>query len=113
MTLKELITKLQLKTFVEANNLDREIMVGYTSDLLSDVMGGANSGALWVTVQTHPNIIAVAVLKDIAGIIITGNKNPQPETIKLAQKEHITLLGTDKSSFVASGMLYDNGVKRS
>jgi serine kinase of HPr protein (carbohydrate metabolism regulator) len=113
MTLKELIKNLDLAVFNENNALDREIVAGYCSDLLSDVMGNAQNGCIWITIQTHPNTVAVAVLKDIPAIILTSDRKPQPEAIEHAKKERIALLGTKFTSFEIAGKLFELGVRRS
>ena len=58
--------------------MERTVEGGYVSDLLSDVIAGAQEGDLWVDLQIHQNIVAVAVLKDLAGILIVGGRNPAP-----------------------------------
>ena len=65
MKVRELVEKLNLKVYSGESGLDNEITGGYTSDLLSDVMGFAKDGQIWVTLQTHKNIMAVATLKDL------------------------------------------------
>ena len=53
MTVRELATQLKLEVCCGAAGLDKEIKGGYTSDLLSDVMGNAREGNIWITLQTH------------------------------------------------------------
>ena len=53
MKIVDIVTLLNLKVYGGKTGLENEINGGYTSDLLSDVMGNANSGNLWVTLQTH------------------------------------------------------------
>ena len=57
MTVKDIIEKLDLKCLNEVN-LDAEVEGAYASDLLSDVMGNARSGQVWITMQTHKNVTA-------------------------------------------------------
>ena len=66
MTVRELATQLKLEVCCGAAGLDKEIKGGYTSDLLSDVMGNAREGNIWITLQTHKNIMAIASLKELA-----------------------------------------------
>ena len=68
MTVKELQSKLNLNALNEAN--DTEIDGAFISDMLSDVMAGAKAGNIWVTVQTHKNIVAAANLVDVPAIIV-------------------------------------------
>lgn len=107
MKLKEIIEKLKLKVLTGKDRLDAEVSGGYTSDLLSDVMANSREGNLWITLQTHLNIVAVAKLKDLAGIIIVNNRQPDQETIKKAEEEKVPLLTTELTSFKISGKLFE------
>ena len=106
MNLKEIAEKLQLKVLVGRERLDTEVTGGYASDLLSDVMANSKAKNLWITLQTHENIVAVAKLKDLAGIIIINGRQPDEETLKRAEVEKVTLLGSGDSAFSITGKLY-------
>lgn len=107
MKIKEIIEKLQLKALAGQENLDVNITGGYTSDLLSDVIANSKEGNLWITLQVHQNIIAVARLKDLAGIIIVNNREPDDETLKKANEENVPVLGCQEMAFEISGKLYE------
>jgi hypothetical protein len=113
MTLSDLVTRLDLEVFTAGIPLDRPVLGGYASDLLSDVIGHGRKGDLWVTMQVHPNIIAVAVLKDLAGIVLVNGREPAPETLEQAAREKIPLLGARSGAFDLAGRLYALGVKGS
>ena len=70
----------------------------FTGDLLSWVMGHAQPGDLWVTVQAHANIVAVASLRELAGIVIAHGNTIEDETLKTAQEEGIPILISPQSS---------------
>jgi serine kinase of HPr protein (carbohydrate metabolism regulator) len=106
MKLKEIIEKLQLQVLAGQDPLDTEVTGGYTSDLLSDVMANSKVKNLWVTLQTHENIVAVAKLKDLAGIIIINNRKPDEETLKRAKDEQVTVLASGETAFSITGKLY-------
>jgi serine kinase of HPr protein (carbohydrate metabolism regulator) len=106
MKLKEIIEKLQLKVLLGQENLDVEVTGGYTSDLLSDVIANSKEGNLWITLQTHQNIIAVAKLKDLSGIIIVNNREPDEDTLGKAKEENVPLLSSEEMAFEVSGKLY-------
>lgn len=107
MKIKEIIEKLQLKALAGEENLDADVTSGYTSDLLSDVIANSKEGSLWITLQIHQNIIAVAKLKDLAGIIIVNNREPDEETIKKAREEKVPVLCSKEMAFEISGKLYE------
>ncbi len=86
--------------------LEREVRGGYVGDLLSDVIANASESDLWITVQTHANIVAVATLKDLAGIVIVNGKVPDDATLKRAKAEKIPIFSTKLSAFEVAGKLY-------
>jgi len=106
MNLNTIIKKLQLNVLSGQENLSIDVSGGHTSDLLSDVIANSKEKNLWITLQTHQNIIAVAKLKDLAGIIIVNNREPNEDTIKKAKEEKVPLLLTSLMAFEVSGKLY-------
>ncbi len=106
MNLSEIITKINLNILTGQENVNVEVTGGYTSDLLSDVIANSKEKNLWITLQTHQNIIAVAKLKDLAGIIIVNNREPNGDTIAKAKEEKVPLLCCDSTAFEISGKLY-------
>ncbi len=108
INLKDIVQKLDLK--VVTGDLEKEIEAGYASDLLSDVIANAHKDNIWITLQTHVNIVAVASLQDLAGIILVNGREPEEETIKKARKENIALMITDLQAFEIAGKLYELGI---
>ena len=106
MKLKQIVEKLNLETRVAVNNLDAEVGNGYVSDLLSDVLGNSEENDLWITLQIHPNIAAVASMKGLAGIVIINGREPEEETVKKAEEENIPIIVSKMSAFELSGKLY-------
>ncbi len=106
MTVENIINELDLQVFAGVNKTGRKVKGAYVSDLLSDVMGKAREGELWITMQTHKNIIAVASLKDLSAILIVNGGKPEEETIAAAEQESVILLGTGDRSFSTCGKLY-------
>jgi hypothetical protein len=111
MNSSELIQRLDLKVFAGRKDSARTISGGYVSDLLSDVMAHGRKDQLWVTLQIHPNIIAVAVLKELAAIVLVNGREPAPETIEQANHKHVAVYGTSLSAFELVGRLYGLGLK--
>jgi hypothetical protein len=111
MELKKIVSKLELEVAAGAGGLDREVTAGYASDLLSDVMANAGEGALWVTIQTHTNIVAVCSLNDLAGVVIANGKRPTAETIAKAGEEGVTVLLSPRNGFELAGELYKMGIR--
>ena len=112
MTLLDIIEKLELRVLTAPKDFGAVTPTsGYTSDLLSCVMTGAKHGGLWVTLQAHGNIVAVAALLELAAIIITEGARPEPATIAKADEQGITLLLSAEPSYRVVGRLWDLGLR--
>jgi hypothetical protein len=99
MKLSEIIKQLDLTTQTKTPDLKVGVTGGYVSDMLSDVMANTNKGNIWITLQIHQNTVAVAVLKELAGIILINGKQPAAETIHKAEQENIPIMSTELSAF--------------
>jgi hypothetical protein len=112
MTLAEIIRSLNLTVLTEAQDFSELQPQGaYTSDLLSCVMAGAPFGGVWITLQAHSNIVAVAALREQCAIIITEGAMPDDTTIARANQEKIALLSTSASSYTVAGQLWEIGLR--
>ena len=112
MNLQEVIEKLDLKILTNPKDFNTvQVSGGYASDLLSCVMAGAKPANLWVTLQAHINIVAVASLADAAAIIITEDAQPEPDVIAKANAQGVTLLSTPRGNHQVSGMLWELGIR--
>jgi predicted transcriptional regulator len=107
MKITEIIAALDLKVISGQTGLLNEISGGYVSDLLSDVIGNAKEGQVWITLQTHQNVVAVASLKDISAIIIVKGFIPEAETIIKSNLENIPVLSTEMDTFNIAGRLFE------
>jgi hypothetical protein len=99
MKLNQIAEKLKLQLQIPSTNLAVDVTGGYISDLLSDVMAHAKKGDIWITLQIHQNTVAVATLKELAGIILINGKQPAPETVKKAEEEGIPILTSEATAF--------------
>ena len=111
MKLVDIADKLDLQVLAAEGELGNEVTGGSASDLLSDVIAHGQKGYLWITLQVHPNIVAVAVLKDLIGIVIIGGKKPTEETLQKAQDENIVILTSSESAFEIAGRLFQLGLR--
>ena len=111
MNLQQIIDRLNLTVLTDSSDFTSITPEGgYTSDLLSCVMAGAKGNYLWITLQAHLNIVAVAALLDVAAIIITENAMPDPATITKANEQGVILLSTPKSTYEIDGKLWEMGI---
>ncbi len=112
MTLDQIIKEVELEILTAPEKVDEIIPTsGYISDMLSCVMTGAKSQSLWITLQSHNNIVAVACLLDVAAIIITEGAQPDEETLRKANEEGVTILSTSRNSFYVVGKLWEMGLR--
>ncbi|BBE31687.1 hypothetical protein OSSY52_18280 [Tepiditoga spiralis] len=105
MKLKKIIDELNLESITNFN--DEDINSGHVGDLLSEVMGNAPEDSIWITHQSHQNIIAVAEVVGARAIILPENEEYMEETIKIAKEKNIVLLKSKKSAFELAGSLYN------
>lgn len=94
---KSLMERLGMKTLNGFYN--KPVSGVFVSDMVSDVMNGAAPGNLWVTVQTHKNIIAAANLVDVSAIIVTRGKAVPKETLDIADRVEMTVFSTPLETF--------------
>jgi hypothetical protein len=110
MKLTELIQNLNLRVRSAKGNLERQVTGGYASDLLSDVLANSEEGNLWITLQIHQNIVGVASMKNLAGIVLVNGREPEQETLEKAEAENVTIMVTEMPTFELVGKLYSLGV---
>lgn len=111
MKLQEIVDSLSLEVKTASSKLTNEVTGGYVSDLLSDVMGNSKDGHVWITLQTHQNIVAVAMLKELSGIILVNNRAPDADTLKKAEEEGIPIMVSSLPAFEIAGILYNLGLR--
>ena len=107
MKLQKIVVSLSLAVRTGQDKLDAEVRNGYVSDLMSDVIAHAKERELWITLQTHVNIAAVAGMKGLAGIVLVQGREPEQDTVEKAGKEGIPILVTKMSAFETAGRLYN------
>lgn len=111
MTVAEVVAALSLEVLSGRVGLGTEVTGGYASDLLSCAMAGAHAGDVWVTLQAHQNVVAVATLADVGCVLITEGARPDAATVARAEAEGVVLLATTMDSFAAIARLVGLGVE--
>jgi hypothetical protein len=107
LTLERTIRELGLKRLTPPEvGAGRQVKWGYCSDLLSDVMANARSGDIWITLQTHQNIVAVALMTDVAGVVFPRGLTADADTLEKAIREEVPLLSSQENAFELAGRLY-------
>jgi BioD-like phosphotransacetylase family protein len=110
MKLDAIVAAAALTVRAAPQRLDAEVTGGYASDLLSCVLAKAQKGNLWVTLQAHPNVVAVASLLDLAGIVITEGREPAPQTVEKATEQGVCIMTTELATFTIVAKLAELGV---
>lgn len=110
MTLKEIVAALDWQVLAGADLLEREVSGGYVADLLSCVMAGAEADHLWITLQTHGNIIAVASLLGLAGIVIAEGATVPESTLEKAGQQEMVVLSSPEPVYETVVQLSSLGV---
>ena len=98
MTVRELTEALSLTPFHLAQP-DRPVSGGYAGDLLSWVLGRAGQDAAWLTIMSNQNVAAVAVMADVACILLAEGVKPDEALLTKARQQGINLLGSGKGTF--------------
>jgi serine kinase of HPr protein (carbohydrate metabolism regulator) len=70
-------------------------------------MANSHEGYIWITRQVHQNIVAVATLKELAGIILVNSCEPAKDTLEKAVRENVPILVSGLSAFELSGKIYN------
>jgi hypothetical protein len=110
MRLKDLAEREGWELKTQNVPVEAEVKTGYASDLLSDVLANSIEGDLWVTRQTHLNIVAIAVMRDLSGILLVNGAEPDPDTVEKAAEKMVPIFRTSFPAFEAVGRLYQRGV---
>lgn len=110
MKVKEIVKQLGLQVLAGEEGLDKEAEGAYICDLLSFVMSHGKKGNVWITVQIHPNVIAVAALLELSCIILPENLELEELTAEKANAEKIAVLKSSEDAYVLAGKLKELGV---
>ena len=111
MKVKELAKLLDATVQTEGENPELDVTCGYACDLLSWALAHGKAGMAWATVQTHVNVVAIAVLMDMACVIFAEGNQPEAPSLARAKEEGLALLTTSKTAYEVCGLLYGAGVK--
>ncbi len=111
MEFREIIATVEGKLITEVAQLDMNVTQICAADLMSDVLAFAEPECILLTGLCNPQVVCTAEMADISAVIFVRNKQPPPETISLAEEEHIPLISTPHSMFEACGRLYQAGLK--
>ncbi len=104
MKVCEIAEKLSLTPLSLADS-SREVSGVYIGDLLSWVMGRAESGDAWITIMSNINIVAVASLADVACIILAEGVVLDENVCTTAQQKGINVYTSEKTAYQLAASL--------
>lgn len=107
MKLKNLYEKLNYDA-IYLPEPEAEIVDGYTSDLLSDVMANAPDGGVLITIQAHKNTIAVCGLAGLKAVVLCNGRLPDEGMKEAAESDTIAIFSTKKSQFQVSAEIAES-----
>jgi predicted transcriptional regulator len=110
MVLSDIQKLLACEVFSGEESLDRPVLFGCASDLMSDVLAFSRSGSLLLTGLVNIQTVQTAYIAEINAIIFVRGKRPDKAVVAFAEEKTIPLLGTPYSMYEASGILYRNGI---
>lgn len=113
MKLNTVVQCLNLKILSGKEQLEKDVKCGYVSDILSDVMAKSPKNALWITNQTHENILALVYFKGLSGIILPEGMSLELECLKKAKEKKIPVFSSHQPAFDIIGKLYEIGLRGS
>ena len=110
ITIQKVLDELPVQA-VAGSDFSKQIIGGYVSDLLSNVMGQAKADSVWVTMQIHQNVAAVSLLAGLSAVIIAGGMKPDKVLVEKANEEGLVILVTDEPTYAITGRLYELGIR--
>jgi predicted transcriptional regulator len=107
LSLRKVTEVLECRVFSGEGLID-QIMVEYgcATDLMSDALAFSKPGSLLITGMTNAQVVRTAVVAAMVAIVLVHGKKPLPDTIEIAERKGIPLLGTDLFMFEAAGRLH-------
>lgn len=111
MVLKKIIDELNLTVRSGNERLNQEVTICISSDILSDVMARACKGSLWITTQTHQNVVAIVYFRGLAGVLLPDGLELDIDALEKAKDKSIPVLTTEMTTFDIIGRMYTLGIR--
>ncbi len=108
MKVKDVAEKLGLETV--SGSLEEVVSSVYVGDLLSNVMAKAQENNLWITIQGHQNVVAVASLIGAAAVVVVEDFAIEDAAITRAKERNINILRTPLTAFELVRKLIELGI---
>lgn len=92
-------------------DLNTEVYSAFSSDMMSNVLAYANNKSILLTGLNNPQVLRTAEMMGMACVILIGRREPDAQTIALAEELGICLMTTKFSMFTTCGKLYTAGLR--
>lgn len=90
---------------------DREVSAAFAADLLSDVLAMVREeGVLLITGTVTAQVVRVAEVMNLAGVLFVRGKIPAKSTVDYAASAGIPLLATPRTMYEVCGILYHHSL---
>ena len=109
MRIAEIVEKTGLEALTAWE--DHEVTGAYVSDMSSDIITGAPSGCLLLTLQTHKSLIAAANVVDAGVVVYAHAKRPGDDVLELAGRVGIPLFCTGDDTWTYAVKLFELGLR--
>jgi hypothetical protein len=111
MKIKEVAAILNAIISVGAERLNDDVKMGYSSDLMSDVLTLDADNLVLITGLANLQTIRTAEMADIRVIVFARNKKASEQMLELAAANDMCILESPYSMFKSSGLLFQAGLK--
>jgi len=111
MKIKEIAVVLDATISCGAERLEEEVEMGYSSDLMSDVLTLDTDNLVLITGLSNLQAIRTSEMADIRVIVLVRNKKANQQMLDLAIENEMCILESPYSLFKASGLLFQAGLK--
>lgn len=111
MKIGEMARLLNAKVVLGEEALDQEVTSACASDMMSDVLAFPKEQIALLTGLNNPQVIRTADVLDIRCVVFVRGKQPTPEILQMAREYGVVVLSTDKTMYIASGILYESGLR--
>lgn len=110
MKIREIADLLDAEVLVGDEMLDTEILTACAGDMMSDVLAFPKEHMVLLTGLMNPQTMRTCDMLDVRCVVFVRGKRPADELLELAKDYDMCVLSTSCGLYVASGILYTNGL---
>lgn len=111
LTLDEVKTILKAQVLCCNEKMTAQAFSACGCDLMSDVLAFTKPGSILLTGLTNSQVIRTAEMLDLKGIVFVRDKQPDADTVRLAEDCGIPLLSSPYPLYESCGLLFARGLR--